>query len=62
MRRRLIAAGLAAVVLVMIVAAWAWWTAYRIDLSRLAEPSVVYAAGRAVEAGMSVTTIGCGPW
>jgi len=57
MRRRLIAAGLAVVVLVMIVAAWAWWTAYRIDLSRLAEPSVVYAAGRAVEAGMSVTTI-----
>ncbi len=58
MRPRPIAAGVAAFALVMIalVATWMWWTAARIDLRRLAESSVVYAAARALEPGVSVTT------
>jgi 1A family penicillin-binding protein len=58
MRPRLIAAGVALFALVMIalVATWVWWTAARIDLRRLAEPSVVYAAARVLEPGVSVTT------
>ena len=57
-RPRLIAAGVAAFALVMIalVAAWMWWMAASIDLRRLAEPSLVYAAARVLEPGVSVTT------
>jgi 1A family penicillin-binding protein len=58
MRRRVIAGGLGASALIMIglVTSWAWWSAARIDLRRLAEPSVVYAAARVLEPGLSVTT------
>src|SRR5205823_4415865 len=42
--------------MIALVTAWTWWTAARIDLRRLAEPPVVYAAARAVEPGVSVTT------
>jgi penicillin-binding protein 1B len=58
MRPRLIAASVAlfALVMVALVATWTWWTAVHIDLRRLAEPSVVYAAARVLEPGVSVTT------
>jgi penicillin-binding protein 1B len=50
-------AGIVAVVITIGLAiTWTWWTVARIDLRRLAEPSVVYAAARAVEPGMSVTS------
>jgi penicillin-binding protein 1B len=57
MRRRIIF-GLFAFAFLMIafVTTWAWWTAARIDLRRLAAPSVVYAAPRTIESGVSVTT------
>jgi penicillin-binding protein 1B len=57
-RSRIIAVGLAAFALLTIalVTMWAWWTTARIDLRRLAESSIVYAAPRVVEPGVSVTT------
>ena len=57
MRRRVRAVGVAVVAVVVIVATWAWWTVAGIDLRRLGEPTLVYAAPRAIEPGMSVTTI-----
>lgn len=39
----------------MLVSAWAWKTATRLELGRLAEPSFVYAAGQIVSPGLSVT-------
>ena len=56
--RRVIAGGLGALLVIVLVLAtsWAWWAAAHIDLKRLAEPSIVYAAARVVEPGLSVTT------
>ena len=43
--------------IVMILTTWAWRTAARVDLRRIVEPSFVYAAGRALRPGLSVTAV-----
>jgi hypothetical protein len=54
MRPRLVA-GAFVVVTIALVGGWMWWTVARIDLRRLDEPAVVYAAARVLEPGVSVT-------
>src|SRR5205809_4184115 len=56
-RRKSLIAGCTTLLLtiLMLVTTWAWRTTARIDLRRIVEPSFVYAAGRALGPGLSVT-------
>jgi penicillin-binding protein 1B len=57
LRKGLIGAGFATLLVTLLVALtiWAWRTAALIDLHRIIEPSLVYAAGRVIGPGLSVT-------
>src|SRR5438876_3994851 len=56
-RKGLVVAGAAGVLImaIVLVTAWAWRAASRTDLRSFATPSVVYAAGRTLSPGMSLT-------